>query len=113
MHKKVLCQKMHYFEATFPDGTASNSVRMPEVDAEAFEILVLWVYGLSVEIYFLPTGNDHLQKSVCDKKISQLVKLCQLAQRFCEDVLMDDVMNALRPIIRSRAIAHNEEVGVA
>ena len=91
-----MCQKMHYFEAMFPNGAASNTVQMLDIDDDIFEILVLWVYGLAIEIYALPTSNNDLWILVYDKKIAQLVKLYQLAQRFCEDALMDDVMNVLR-----------------
>lgn len=97
----------------FPSGTTFDFAVMVGTDAEAFETLMLWVYGLSMNCSVPQQAMIICRRLFVTRRSLDLPKLYDLRQRFCEDALMDDVMNALRPILRFRAIADNNAIGNA
>jgi BTB/POZ domain len=53
VHKKILCQKIPYFDKMFNEGwteTGTQSATLPDDDPKAFKLLVGWVYGGKIEV---------------------------------------------------------------
>jgi hypothetical protein len=93
IHKKILCQKIPYFDKMFNGGwieTEKKSANMPDDDPKAFKLLLGWVYLGKIEV---PTDANG--------PVDSYIELFAMAEKFTLSRLADEVIEYLNAMMKA------------
>lgn len=102
LHRDLLCDRSAYFKAAFMGNFAeasSKEIQLPEDDDTAFELLVKWLYG------------GTLQQPKTDEELSAYFALLALSEKFTLEHLQNLCIDLVRGYCRdSRATVRAQDI---
>lgn len=104
IHKNLLCHHSPFFDrafnGNFQEGV-SQSMNLPEVEAEVFGLLVHWLYEHNIHDETEDNVIDLTESTSILPKLIQLAKLWLLAQRALMPALQSDALKRIDEISRN------------
>jgi hypothetical protein len=92
VHKKLLCDRCHYFKAAFTTGfkeAQDNTMEMPEDDPVVVQLMVDFIYR----------GQSLRREVDSVEKLIQLKKAYYLAEKICYTKFMDELIDEIDSLL--------------